>query len=894
MENSRCWASADARLQRNDRTRIAAAMRFSPHHFLTFLAFAGPVLAIDEHLACEHGKQGLFPAPASDKPGRKFARDRLVDIAHLALDVTPDFAARTVRGSSTLTFSPIALPLPILELDAIGLRIDSVECTTPLREWTVGEEKITLAFQQAIPAGTAVTVIIQYQAQPERGLYFRTPEMGYPAGDTQVWSQGEAELHRFWFPCYDYPNERFTSEVRCHVPEGMTVISNGVLTNREKDAAGLTLWHWKQDKPHVNYLVALAAGYFHEIKDSLGALPLSLLVPPSEKNQAAAAFADTRQILEYFQEETGVPFPWDKYAQVYAHDFVAGGMENTSCSFMAARLLFHESSGELRSVQGLNAHEAAHQWFGDLITCRDWSHLWLNEGFASYYTDLYEERKNGQDGMKVNLWKEAQRVISSGDTRPIVWKDYRDPMEQFDSRAYPKGAWVLHMLRSQLGVPLYRTCVRKYLDRHRNGIATSDDLQEIFEEMTGRSFDQFFDQWIHHGGVPELEVNYGWDAENKQAKLSIRQTQKVDANVPLFRLPIPVEFTLPNEKTAWRFQIIVSRDQEDFHFSLPAAPDLVRLDPDYTVLAKWNFKPPGEMLGRQLKSDLTGRLLAIAAYADRKDEDAVNRLQETLKNDSNYLVRGESAGALTKIGTRSAIKALAASLDQADARPRLEVVQALAGSTRPEAREALDRHAATEKNPEIVAAIIESWSTRPGEPDLATRLRSYLRTPSYNQVLAVAAMRTLRAHDDSSAVPEIIASLQAAPTTFDTGDYAAGLDIVAFLSRNDANRDPARQFLVQHLTHPKEALRTAAARALGTLNDPKALAFLQPLTSVRKPFRDPVRDAAEKAISALSANQSGPPELQRLWTELQAIQKKNQDLEAEIEKLKKQKSPATK
>lgn len=644
---------------------------------LLSLLISSTTLADSLH-TCEHCAKHLLPAVTKLTPGRKYARDRRVDIQHLKLDVTPDFAKRSVAGTMTMTFKPIALPLDKLELDAVDLAIADVQVTgAKLADKIVAEEKLTLVFTTPIAPGAEVSVSIRYCAEPTRGLYFRTPEMGYKPGDSQVWSQGEADLHRFWFPCYDYPNERFTSEVICHAPKGMEVVSNGKLVDK-KEAGELTTWHWLQDKPHVNYLIALAAGHFHKIEDKAGDLPLAMLVPPSNQAQAANAFADTRKIIEFFQKEIGVPFPWDKYYQVYCHDFIAGGMENTSCTFEASSMLFNSDTETLRSLHRLDAHETAHQWFGDLVTCRDWSHLWLNEGFASYYTVLYEQEKSGDDAMKYSLWLEAEEVLDAKDTRPTVWRDYGDPMQQFDTRVYPKGAWILHMLRSQLGPELYRLAIRTYLERHRNGIVSTDDLHKVVEEISGLSFDAFFDQWVYHGGFPELKVDYAWDAASKQAKVTVRQTQKVTDQVRLFQFPLPVAFIVKGQKNPLKFTAKITQAEEAFYFALPAQPELMRVDPDYTVLAKVDFQPPGDMLDKQLVSDVIGRILAVQLLGARKDLGSVDKLARLLKEDAFHAVRSVAAKSLAKIATPAARSALIAGLaDQNDARSRAAVVEAL-------------------------------------------------------------------------------------------------------------------------------------------------------------------------------------------------------------------------
>ena len=850
-----------------------------------FLTLAS--LAAADSFDCRHCEKHLLPQPIKLVAGRKYARDRRIDILHLKLDVTPDFAKRTVAGTTTMTFKPIALPLAELELDAVGLAIFEVNARgATVAEYEVTNEKLIVTFASPIAPDAEITLTVRHSAQPENGLYFRTPEMGYQDGDTQVWSQGEAELHRFWFPSYDYPNERFTSEVVCHVPKGMQVISNGTLQSEKPGKDGLTTFHWLQDKPHVNYLIALAAGHFHKIEDKTGQLPLALLVPPSHEKQAASAFTDTRKIIDFYQKEIGVPFAWDKYWQVYCLDFIAGGMENTSCTFEAAGMLFNSDTEELRTLHRLDAHETAHQWFGDLVTCRDWAHLWLNEGFASYYTILYEEQKLGTDAMKYSLWLEAEDVFRYNDTRPIVWRDYGDPMQQFDSRAYPKGAWVLHMLRSQLGPDLFRKCIKTYLDRHRNGIVGTDDLQDVVEEISGLSFDQFFDQWLYHGGVPELKIDQSWDAASKQAKITVRQTQKLSEQVRLFRLPLPVSFKVAGRKEPLHFTMDVSKDVEDFHFVLPAQPELVRIDPDYTVLAKISFKPPGPMLDKQLESDVIGRLLAVQSL----DQKHIAKLGQILRQDTFHAVRSEAAKTLAKIGEPDArAELIKSSANQQHAQTRREVVRALASLHTPESRETLWKMASSEKNPEILATLIESWGARPGEPEVNQALKKHLNGSSYQSVIELAAIKALRAQDDESAAPAVLARLQQ-PHDIHGRGIGSAFDALAFLCRRPTNthRDAVRDFLAEKLSDPRRDWRIAAAKALGTLRDPKALGLLDLLLAISSGDRiDPVREAAAKAAQDIRASLDSPADLKKLWDRVQQLQKKSEDQQKEIEALKK-------
>jgi aminopeptidase N len=289
-----------------------------------------------------------------------------------------------------------------------------------------------------------------------RGLYFRTAALGYPEGDEHLWTQGQTHEARYWYPSIDYPNERFTSEVICRVPEGMIARSNGRLVGQSLGADGLVAWHWLQEPSHPNYLVALVAGRMGAVEGRHGEIPMAFWAPMSQVEHAARAFAETPSMMAFFEEEIGIAYPWAKYEQAVVWDYTYGGMENTTLTILHERALLPEVYENARENTGLVAHELAHQWFGNFVTCKDWSHTWLNEGFATYYAHLYLGRRDGRDAFRYNLWRKALGLSSRpGETTPLVRRDYERAFEQFSTLAYDKGAWVLHMLRRSWGMKCF-------------------------------------------------------------------------------------------------------------------------------------------------------------------------------------------------------------------------------------------------------------------------------------------------------------------------------------------------------------------------------------------------------------------------------------------------------
>lgn len=837
---------------------------------------------------CRHCLRQWLAEPEQPPGGRHYAPDRSADILHLAIDVTPDFNARTLQATTILRCRPVARPLTELVLDAVDLRVSSVEASAPLADWTYDDRHLGLTFSPPVPMGTEVTVTVRYSAAPRQGLYFRTPQQGYRPGDTHLWTQGEPVEARHWIPCFDAPNERFTSEITCRVPAGMKAVANGRLDRREVDPdTGLTAFRWVQDRPHVAYLVCLVAGHFESLEDRHRDVPLAFHTPPSRIAQAASSFQGTAAMMEFFEQELGMPFPWAKYDQAVVDDFTAGGMENTTLTTLTHRTLFTADFEGIRSSRGLVAHELAHQWFGDLVTCKDWSHLWLNEGFATYYDALQARQSLGEEEFRYEMLGNLKAVLGAGEDRtPIVWRRYGDPMEQFGYRAYPKGAWILHMLRHQLGEAMYRSCVQAYLKRHAGDAVVTADLVRAFEDTSGRSWEAFFDQYVYHARQPELSVDYAWDASGRQARIRVSQTQKVDDQVLLFDVPLDVRFEVEGRREDRVLRI--RRPQEEFYFALPAQPTTVRVDPDLALLANLRFNPPRAMVLRMLAdtNDVVGRLRAVELLGGQKDAESIRALGLALREDPFRGVRQEAARVLRELGTDEALKALMSARQQPDARVRLAVWNSLSGFYRPEVRDVLLESVATERNPDIAASQLRGLGGFP-EGSVRARLEVELGLESYDDVRLRAALAALRTHANPASAPALRSAIGARGPSWGGQALAAALETLAALDRESDDRRESRDLLLRHLDHPRRAVQLAAIRGLGTLGDPVAAGPLQALEGSTR-GEPGVADAARKALMAIREGRPASVELGDLRREVMALQQESRELQSAVETLRAQ------
>ncbi len=530
--------------------------------------------------------------------------------------------------------------------------------------------------------------------------------------------------------------------------------------------------------------------------------------------------------------------------------------------------------------------EAAHQRWGDYVTCKDWSHVWLNEGFASYYDTLHDGFVNGHDHFLYRMLLRAQSITGRKGKKPMVDRTYADANQVFDFRAYSKGAWILHMLRSQLGDDLYRGCIKMYLKRNALKSVVTEDLNRVIEELSGRSFDPFFDQWVYHARHPELKIAYSWDESNKLAKVSVTQTQEVDDDVLLFTFPTKLRFS--GEGWSIDHEIEVSEKTHDFYVRLEAKPIIVRFDPELTVLAKIDFKKPKLMLYAQLQdsSEVLSRLLAAKQLGEEKDKKTVEKLRIALNTDGFYGVRRRASEALRKIATPDALRALTASVKQSDARVRQQVVRDIGKFYHPEAKRASQRIVAQEKNPMILRWGLRSLAKYHDE-DAKRAITTALRSDSYRDYQAYYAQEAIPVIDDPSLSGELIKFLSRSDRKIPHVWFGNTLETLGRLNRNEDNKSKVRELLATYANSPSRRIQRGAIKALGLLEDPKAIPIVASFIGGGDD-KTRVQKAAEEALKKLRGEKKISVELKDLTEEVMELKEKNEALESDLEDLKKQ------
>ncbi len=629
-----------------------------------------------------------------EMPGAKphYNPDRPGQVEHIALDISLDLDNKICEGTCKLRINPVRDGVESLTLDAVNQQIESVKIGSAKQAFDYDGERLHIRLKKPTVAGEAFTVAIAYRLeQPERGIYFIGPDQHYPNKPVQVWTQGEDEDSRYWFPCFDYPGMLSTSEMKVRVPAQYQVVSNGELVGTTEDGDH-KVFHWHQKQVHPTYLMALAVGEFDVIQDQWQDIPVTYYVEKGRQDQGQITMGKTPRMVEFLSDKYGYKYAFPKYAQVCAADFIFGGMENTSITILTDRCLLDERAAlDNRNSESLVVHELAHQWFGDLLVINHWSHAWVKEGMATYSEVLWTEQEYGPDEAAYYRLGEMRSYLSEDKSRyrrPMVTHVYREAIELYDRHIYEKGACVYHMIRAELGDDLFWKAIRTFVNDHTHSTVETIDLLRAIDKATGRNLRPLFDQYVLRGGHPDYKVAYSWDGDSKLAKLTVTQTQAKDGYTSstsgLFDLRIPIGFGFVSHGKTHKVEVkpvtvrIHEREQA-LYFPLDKKPDFLSFDLGNHVLKTVELEYPIAELKAQLNHDPDplSRIEAAIALAKKGNLEAVTALTTALTEDPFWGVRAEVAEQLGSIKLDQAADGLMKGLKDPEARVRRAVVRAL-------------------------------------------------------------------------------------------------------------------------------------------------------------------------------------------------------------------------
>jgi aminopeptidase N len=761
----------------------------------------------------------------ADEP---YARSRDYDLQHSKIALRFDLEHKRVLGDVIHSVSILREGTTKLAFDSIGLTIQSITVNKTATKFESTADKLIVPLPSAAKAGERFDVQIRYEGKPTKGLYFILPDKEYPDRPKQIWTQGESEDTRYYLPTYDYPNDRLTTETILTVPASWITVGNGKLVSVTDAVGGLKTWTWKESVPSSTYLITVVAGEFEEAKDSWHGIPVTYYAPKGRGDRLAINYGRTPAMIDLFSKKLGVDYPWEKYSQTMVDDFVAGGMENSSATTNTSTSLDHPklvpeyATGE----DDLISHELGHQWFGDLVTCKDWGDIWLNEGFATFMETVWTEAHFPKDQSEYERWSNAREWFDQGNlyTKPIVRHDFDDSSE-FDGNAYGKGGWVLYMLRHQLGEEAFYRGLNHYLEVNRGKNVVTADLIKAIEEATHTEVDEFFSQWVYGAGAPKLDLIYAYDDTKHQVSLTVKQTQKREGRVGLFHIATEAEITTASG--ARLYPVNVSKESETFSFPADGSPLMVLFDKGGHILKSAEFHKDKKEWLYQLRNaaELSDRADAIVALGKMKnDEEVVTGLASALRDDKAWCIRADAADALGRIGGAAASKKLLEALEVAKEPWVRNRIAAALGNFKGDAEvvEKLNSIARDDSSYRARAAALQALGKSKATGALTT-LKEAVSEESPDGFLRNAALRAMGSLCDDKAEP-LLLEWSAAGKPIESRQ--AAIASLALLQKD--NTEITKQ-ITGYLGESQFPVRLSSVLALGSRGDSSAIPALEAL-----------------------------------------------------------------
>jgi aminopeptidase N len=804
------------------------------------------------------------PAPkAHPRPyGRGTAVVQPTAIAPYTFDNTVltlhfDFAKGVVYGVETVTIHPRADGLGVVPFDSIGMSYSAVTVNGQTAQYHVDASHLYVTLAQPANASDALTIAATYTTTPTRGIYFIRPDKYYPNMQPEIWSQGEATDNRRWFPTWDEPNDKTPVEQIVTVPKAWEVTANGSLKSMTDNADGTATWDWVMPKPISTYLIAFSAGpyvHFHTATQRPDGtpIPVDYFTSAADAKWATLCFGNTFDIVAFFQKTIGITYPWPKYDQTTVERFTAGGMENASATTQTEFAIHPPAYEVTNSCNSLVSHELSHQWWGDDVTMSDWANVWINEGYATYFQELWSQHHYGEAEFQYERYHAQQGYF--GETqrywRPIVDYVYSSPMDSFDASGYQRPGQVLHMLRYMEGDARFFTALKTYLGQYEGKNADTAQFFTAIDASLGENLDWFQHEWFYRAAYPHYFVKQSYNASAKRLTLDV--TQRAHDGSP-FRMPVVVSVYVNGTGRNFRF----TDDRAHQTVTIPgvdAQPQMVLFDPNNNIIRQLDYAKSTQDLGYQALHApyVSDRLWAVSQLGNATGSDrelARQFVRDVVIHDPFYGVRADALDAAGSLDD-------AATIDSAlfDTDPRVKIAAAndvgeLAHPSNPQL--IVDLKAMTAERNQVVAGAAYAGLGATKTPGTYAMLLAGLQRHAFREPIVRGAIAGLQAYGDPKAIPSILPF-----AAYGADEQVRPVAIAALGALGHGKPATVQDLLVTIAQRdPYYRARAAAVRALGKLGQASTIPAL--LSIETSDSEDGVKNAAWDAIADIHDAQHG-------------------------------------
>lgn len=661
-------------------------------------------------------------------------KNRDYDQLHISLDLALDIPRGMVSGKAVYRLVPLSDNFRRIRLHTRSTEVHRVILKDKTPDYRIESGTLLIDLPTIYSSKDTIEFQIEYSSKPERGIYFFSPDEKYPSKPLQAWTQGQGENNRHWYPAYDLPDDKLTTELKIKVPKELKVIGIGELVSIENKGEFST-YYWKMDKPHSNYLNSFIAGEFSTKKEKFMDVSIEYNVPKKYFNTLEYYFGKTPKMIGFFSGFV-VPYPYSRYAQTTVWDFEYGGMENITSTTMNQRMLHDEFAWPNYSAEDLVAHELAHQWFGDYLTCKTWDHIWLNEGFATFFNNLWEEYENdpthylwAMNGSQTAAKAESDKDTSTYSDSLITNKI---PAELKDGRAYSRGASILHTLRWILGDETFKRGLKNYVMKFAHNSVVTDDFKVTMEKSTGADLTNFFNEWVYSPGYPVFSIENGYNPASGSFDVTVSQKSSHKNGPAFYHIGLPLRIYAGKQIIDTLLQL--NGNVNKFSIPVNAAVDLAVYNRFTQLLCSIETNYGFDELVYMLRYEDD---VILKAYAIDKlksfGKDATPELVSAFKREKFYGLKIKLIEALSVIKDDSTSETIIAALNDADARVRESAAMALENVNTNGINTIINEHLECEKNYYVRAALYYSSFVH-NKKDLKVRFAKALGEPSHMDV----------------------------------------------------------------------------------------------------------------------------------------------------------------